>query len=172
MIPQPSCLSGKTKNLERLRSFTNLEKLWIYTVNQHEMDTILRVVNPKMLYIYEMRVSDLSLLENQTNVEVMALEWNTKATQLWDLSKNVSLKALSITDFSKLNYISPLQYNKSIEILDLAGGIWNRLKLDTLEPLQYLQQLKYLGLSNIKVQTESLEPVSHLKGLQELSISN
>ncbi|WP_066172585.1 internalin [Bacillus marinisedimentorum] len=165
-------IRGKTKNLERLRSFSILEKLWIYTVNQREFDTIMSLVNPKMLYIYEMRVDDLSLLENQTNVEVMALEWNTKAAHLWDLSQNVSLKALSITDFSKLNDISPIQNSKSLELLDLAGGIWNTLKLDTLEPLQKLSQLKFLGLSNIKVQTESLEPISHLKELQELSISN
>ena len=90
-------IRGKTKNFERLKSFSNLTKLWIYTVNQKEFNTILSLVNPKMLHIYE-----LSFLEN---VEVLALEWNTKAQSLWDLSKNTSLKSLSITDFSKLNDI-------------------------------------------------------------------
>lgn len=165
-------IGGKTKNIEMLKSFSNLNKLWIHTVNQAEFNAILSIVNPKMLYIYEMRVNDLSILSSLTHVEILALEWNTKANNLWDLSNNISLKSLSIKDFSKLKDISPLQNNKSLEILELSGGETNQLKLDNLESLRTLRNLKYLGLSNIKVQDESLEPISDIKELQELAISN
>lgn len=165
-------IRGKTKNIERLKSFSNLKKLWIYTVNQKEFNTILNLVNPKMLYIYEMRVEDLSVIASLTNVEILALEWNTKANNLWNLSNNTSLKFLSIKHFPKLNDISPLQNSKSLELLDLSGGNWNSLKLNRLQPLKYLNNLKYLGLSNIKVQDESLKPISELKGLQELEVAN
>ena len=165
-------IRGKTKNIERLKSFSNLIKLWIYTVNQKEMNAILNLVNPKMLHIYEMRVENLSVISSLTNLEVLGLEWNTKAKSLWDLSNNNSLKSLSIRDFSKLNDITPLQNNKSLEIFDLSGGESNSLKLSSLEPLRSLSNLKYLGLSNIKVLDESLEPISNIKGLKELAISN
>jgi hypothetical protein len=165
-------IRGKTKNIKRLKSFSNLIKLWIYTVNQKEFDAILNLVNPKMLHIYEMRVEDLSAISSLTNLEVLGLEWNTKANNLWDLSNNTYLKSLSIKDFSKLNDINPLQNKKSLEILILSGGVWNTLKLNSLEPLRFLSDLKYLGLSNIKVLDESLEPISFIKGLQELEISN
>lgn len=56
-----------------------------------------------MLHIYEMRVEDLSTLECLKELAVLALEWNTKAYKLWDISKNQNLKSLSIKDFSKLN---------------------------------------------------------------------
>jgi hypothetical protein len=165
-------IRGKTKNIERLKSFSNLIKLWIYTVNQKEINAILNLVNPKILHIYEMRVEDLSVISSLTNVEVLGLEWNTKANSLWNLTNNTSLKSLSIKDFSKLNDISPLQNNKSLEILELSGGETNQLKLDNLESLRTLRNLKYLGFSNIKVQDESLEPISDIKELQELAISN
>lgn len=165
-------IGRETKNIERLQFFSNLNKLWIQSVNQNQFDTILSLVNPKMLYIYDMRVEDLSLLSSLTNVEVLALEWNTKATKLWDLSTNTSLRALSVKDLSKLNDISTLQNNKILELLDLSGGDWDSLRLNSLEPLRNLPHLKYLGLSNIKVQDESLEPVSKLISLQELEISN
>lgn len=165
-------IRGKSKNIERLKLFSNLTKLWIYTVNQKEINAILNLVNPKLLHIYEMRVEDLSVISSLTNVEVLGLEWNTKANSLWDLTNNTSLKSLSIKDFSKLNDISPLQNNKSLEILDLSGGISNSLKLNSLEPLRSISNLKYLGLSNIKVLDESLQPISEIKGLQELDISN
>jgi hypothetical protein len=165
-------IRGKTKNIERLKSFSNLIKLWIYTVNQKEVNAILNLVNPKMLHIYEMRVEDLSVISSLTNIEVLGLEWNTKTKSLWDLSKNTCLKSLSIKDFSKLIDINPLQNNKSLEILDLSGGQSNSLKLNSLEPLRFLSNLKYLGLSNINVLDESLEPISNIKGLQELEVSN
>ncbi|MBM7618653.1 hypothetical protein JOC95_000495 [Bacillus tianshenii] len=170
--PTELLIRGKTKNIERLKSFSNLTKLWIYTVNQKEFNTILSLVNPKMLHMYELRVEDLSIMSSLKEVEVLALEWNTKAQSLWDLSKNTSLKSLSITDFSKLNDITPLQKNTGLELLQLSGGIWNSLDLNSLQPLRYLKNLKYLGLSNIKVKDESLEPISELEGLKELEISN
>ncbi|WP_144680209.1 leucine-rich repeat domain-containing protein [Bacillus altitudinis] len=165
-------ITGKTKNIERLNSFSNLTKLWIYKVSQKEFNTILSLVNPKMLYIRELRVEDLSIISSLQDVEVLALEWNTKAQSLWDLSKNTSLKSLSLTDFSKLNDIAPLQKNTGLEWLQLSGGIWNTLNLNTLQPLRNLKNLKYLCLSNIKVKDESLEPISALEGLKELDISN
>lgn len=165
-------IRGKTKNIERLKSFSNLTKLWIYTVNQKEFNTILSLVNPKMLHIYELRVDDLSIMSSLKDVEVLSLEWNTKTQSLWDLSKNTSLKSLSITDFSKLNDISTIQHCTSLELLQLSGGIWNSLNLNTLQPLRYLKNLKFLGISNIKVKDQSLQPISDLKGLRELEISN
>lgn len=102
-------ITGKTKNIERLNSFSNLTKLWIYKVSQKEFNTILSLVNPQMLYMRELRVEDLSIISSLQDVEVLALEWNTKAQSLWDLSKNTFLKSLSLTDFSKLNDIAPLQ---------------------------------------------------------------
>ncbi|MCY7493893.1 internalin [Bacillus safensis] len=139
-------ITGKTKNIERLKSFSNLTKLWIYKVNQKEFNTILSLVNPKMLFVHELRVEDLS--------------------------KNTFLKSLSITDFSKLNDIAPLQKNTGLEFLQLSGGIWNTLNINNLQPLRYLKNLTYLCLSNIKVKDESLEPISELEGLKELEISN
>ena len=165
-------IHGKTKNIKRLKFFNKLEKLWVYSVSQKELNMILELVNPKMLYIYNIRAEDLSLISLLTNLEILALEWNSKASTLWDLSKNEKLKALSIKDFSKLIDITSLQKSKRLKLLDLSGGDSNPLKLNNLESLESLSDLKYLGLSNIKVQDESLQPISKLKGLQELEISN
>ena len=58
-------------------------------MSQKEFNTILSLVNPKMLYMRELRVEDLSIISSLQDVEVMALEWNTKAQSLWDLSKTL-----------------------------------------------------------------------------------
>ena len=87
-----------------------------------------------MLYIYEMRVEDLSNIASLKGLQVLALEWNTKAHELWDLSKNKSLKSLSIKDFPKLNNIESLEQSKRMELLDLSGSDSNSLKLGNLPP--------------------------------------
>jgi hypothetical protein len=165
-------IQGKTKNLQRLKLFLNLQKLWIYTVNQSQFDTILRLVSPKMLHIYEMRVEDLSNLECLKELVVLALEWNTKAHKLWNISKNQNLKSLSIKDFSKLNDIERLEQATRMELLDLSGSDSTSLKLKNLGSLKQLINLKFLGLSNIKVEDESLQPITELKELRDLLISN
>ncbi|MFC4712997.1 leucine-rich repeat domain-containing protein [Planococcus dechangensis] len=163
---------GKTKGIELLASFSNLKKLWIYSVNQQEFDQILSQVNPEMLYIYNMRVENLSLLSNLTNLQTLSLEWNTKALSLWNISKNTRLNALSIEGFSKIRDIEPLMQAKKVEYLNLQGDHNNKLRIKTLEPLKHLDKLRYLGLSFIRVEDESLKPISNLKGLKVLAISN
>ena len=163
---------GKTKNIMKLKSLSNLEKLWVYTVNQEQFDTIIGLINPKFLYIKEMRVENLSSLESLSNIETLELEWNPKASKLWDITQNTLLNSLTIIDFKRLNDIRDIPSCKNLESLRLEGGIWNTLKLNTLEPLKYLSNLKYLILSNINTKDESLEPVSHLTWLRELGISN
>ena len=165
-------IHGKTKGIDLLASFSRLTKLWVHSVNQKEFNQILGQVNPKMLYVYEMRVEDLSLLSNLSNLQTLGLEWNTRATRLWNLSKNTNLKALTIKGFSKLIEVQILAQAQEIELLEFEGDESNALKLDNLEPLKHLHHLVYLGLSNIKVLDDSLWPISELRGLKELVISN
>ncbi|CRK84579.1 leucine-rich repeat domain-containing protein [Neobacillus massiliamazoniensis] len=170
--PTEIALQGKTQNLQHLSNLPHIETVWIYTVNQKEFDLIINSINPKTLYIYEMRVEDLSALERLENVEKLYLCWNPKATKLWDMSKNPNLKYLSIEDFKRLNQIDPIESCSYLEELNLSGGIWNTLIINTLSPIKNLQSLKILGLSNIKLKDESLEPISYLKNLLELELSN
>ncbi|MED4285268.1 leucine-rich repeat domain-containing protein [Priestia megaterium] len=165
-------IHGDTKNINRLSCFSRLTKVWLSYVNQKEFNLIIKLINPKMLYIYDVKVSDLSPLEGLTNIEILDIEWNTKVTKLWDISRNKELKALYIKDFSKLHDISQITGGYNINILTLAGGNSKPLKLDTLKELADLKHLEYLGLSNIKVLDQSLDPITELKQLKELSISN
>jgi len=165
-------IHGDTKNIQKLSSFSKIEKLWLSYVNQKEFEAIISFVNPKMLYIYDIKASDLSSLENLTKLEILEIEWNTKTTKLWDVSKNKALKALYIKDFSKLNDISLIVGGRNLSILSLSGGNSKPLKLDTLKELSALKQLEYLGLSNVRILDDSLEPITKLKGLKKLGISN
>ncbi|HDR7687239.1 hypothetical protein [Bacillus toyonensis] len=55
-------IEGKTKNIERLASL-QVKKLWVFAVNQKQFEHVLTYARPDILYVYEMRVEDLSSLQ-------------------------------------------------------------------------------------------------------------
>lgn len=172
-VPEEIAIDSKTKNLELLSTLKGIEILWVFWVNQKEFNYIIKSIKPKHLYVYEMRFEDLSALEQLEDVETIHLQWNTRATKLWSLSKNAQLKTLVIEDFKRLENIDEISKCDCLKELSLSGGVTsNMLKVNTLEPLSHLDKLKTLELSNIHVKDESLEPVSQIKNLKELHISN
>ncbi|HYF30207.1 MAG TPA: hypothetical protein VD993_03715 [Chitinophagaceae bacterium] len=146
--------------------------MWAIGLNDKELTKILSYTHPKCINIYQLLAKDLSPLEQLSNTETIILKWSTKATSLWDFSKNTSLKDLHIEDFSKLQSISEISQAKHLRNLILAGGVWKPLKIFSLSPLSELVHLEYLKLANIKVDDDSLRPLANLKNLNVLEITN
>ncbi len=164
-------LSVSAKNIGRLADL-DLENIWLIGPNEKELKRILPLIRPKYLNLYQVLAKDLSILETLDSAETIILEWNNKSETLWDISKNTCLRTLQIRDFGKLHDISQIISATQIESLTLGGGINKKLELLTLEPLKNLSNLKYLGLTNIKVDDGSLRPLGQLTNLEELGISN
>ncbi|WP_242307679.1 leucine-rich repeat domain-containing protein [Bacillus cereus group sp. BfR-BA-01524] len=168
---QEIAISGKTKNIELLGKL-KIKELWVFAVNQEQFDNIMTHVNPELLYVYKMRVENLSILQMMSNLREVYLCWNTKNTDLWDLSYNKNLSYLLIEDFSKLEDLTPMKDGENLGGLYLGGGITKALNVKTLEPIGDLVRLNELTLMNIKVQDRSLEPLMNLKRLKKLNVSN
>lgn len=168
---QELSVDGKTKNIELLGGL-KIRELWVFAVNQKQFDKIMTYVNPEVLYVYEMRVENLSKLQEMSNLRALYLCWNTKNTNLWDLRYNKNLSYLLIEDFSKLEDLTPIKDGQNLEGLYLGGGIVKALNVKTLEPIGELVQLNTLTLMNIKVKDLSLEPLMNLEWLKQLNLSN
>src|ERR1041385_2126480 len=164
-------MSVSAKNLDRLKELS-IEHLWLVGANDKELRKILPLVNLKYLNLYQVLAKDLTILEIQRKQETIILNWNTKATSLWDVSKNTNLKTLEITDFSKLEIIEQLSFATQIVGLILRGGHNKQLKIKSIEPLSTLKNLKYLCLANLKISDDTLHPLGGLKNLELLEISN
>jgi hypothetical protein len=166
-------MDGKTKHFGKLRELNRLKKIWLYNVNQKQFDQVLSYINPEELMIEGIRVADLSKLASLNQLKVLYLNWNTKATKLWNFSYNQSMCALTIEDFPILRDISELSTATTLENLTLAGSPANNpLKINTLQPLISLVNLKYLQLSNIRIKNDSIHPLASLKQLTYLGLPN
>lgn len=164
-------MSVKAKNIDRLKDL-QIENLWLVGANEKELSKILPLVKLKYLNLYQVLAKDLTILETLTTPETIILTWNTKTDKLWDFSKNKNLRTLEVTDFSKLQDLSQFSTARHIENLTIGGGFEKPIKLLTLEPIATLTNLKYLGLTNLKLADDTLRPIAQLKNLDELEISN
>lgn len=159
------------KNIDRLQSLS-IENLWILGANDKELRRILPQVTLKYLNIYQVLAKDLSILESQKQIESIKLEWSSKALKLWDFSKNINLRNLEILDFSKLEDIKQFSFATQVRSLVFSGGNGKPIKIEALKPFEKLNNLTFLGLSNLRVLDGSLKPLGSLKNLKKLSISN
>lgn len=135
-------MSVTAKNLDRLKELS-IENLWLIGANDKELRKILPLVNLKYLNLYQVLAKDLTILESQEKPETIILNWNTKSTSLWDISKNINLKTLEITDFSKLEEIEQLSLATQINSLTLGGVHGKPLKI------KHLDLYRILSISNI-----------------------
>ncbi|MBS1590975.1 MAG: leucine-rich repeat domain-containing protein [Bacteroidetes bacterium] len=164
-------LSANAKNIDRLKNL-QIEYLWLIGAKEKNLQEILSLIQPKYLNLYYLPTTNLTFLETLNTTQTLILEWNTKTTSLWDLSKNIGLKNLKIIDFPKLNDISQISIAKQLDSFTLQGGINNQLSIQTLKPISVLTNLKYLRLANLKVFDDTLKYLANLKNLEELSLSN
>ncbi|QTD36367.1 hypothetical protein JL193_09355 [Polaribacter batillariae] len=164
-------IRANVKNRHLLNEL-NIEKLWLIGAKEKDIEQIFSIHQPKHISFYQFLAKDLSCLESLNKCETLIMEWNTKATELWNFKSNLNLSKLAIRDFSKISDLSLLEKATQIKSLSLDGGMDKKLKVDTLKPLSKLPQLEFLRLTNIQVSDESLEPISNLGNLKILELSN
>lgn len=164
-------IRADVKNRKLLNEL-NIDKLWLIGAKEKDIEQIFSLQQPKYVSLYQFLAKDLSCLENLNKCETLITEWNTKATELWNLKSNPNLRKLAIRDYSKITDLSALENATQIESLSLDGGMDKKIKVNSLKPLSKLLQLEYLRLTNIKVADESLEPISDLINLKILELSN
>lgn len=113
-------------------------------------------------------VTDFQKLEQLRYIERISFFWNQRVTRLWDLSKNDSLKYLSIDDFTRLKDFNDLPRSKTIEEFNFGNKVWSTFVLDTLAPIAELESLKRLAFSAKKIVDGDISPLAEISNLKEL----
>ena len=65
----------------------------------------------------------------------MKLYFNKKVTELWDLSKNVSLQSLEVYNYEKLHTIDGVQKAKKLEYFAIGDYVSEHTVIDSFSPL-------------------------------------
>src|SRR6185503_7972787 len=95
-----------------------------------------------------------------TGLRELAIQWNTKVSNVTPLEKLLRLEALILENVPRVEDLSPLRVLQRLRFLDFSGGIWSRNKAATLEPLAALPVLAELMLTNLAVRRDGLRPLA------------
>jgi hypothetical protein len=165
-------LVSRAKNLARLGSLPQLERLWCFDLNAKTLPIVGALGGLRRLYIDGVRATSLDALRSLGNLEVMSLEACTQVDTLQDLAPFRGVRGLCIKHFPKVHALDLLQGFSSLSGLVVAGGMWSTMTVKSLSPLGALTGLRYLSLANLKASDESLEPLASLHELLNLELPN
>lgn len=165
-------LVSGAKSLDRLPSCAGLKALWCFDVGAGDLDSISSCTSLESLYIENIKTGDLSSLRRLARLRVLGLETCSKVTSLIELSELHSLQGLGITHFKNVHDLEPLARLSGLRALAVAGGIWTRMRVKSFAPLEGLEGLDLLHLTNIKADDDSLRPLAGLRNLRKLEIAN
>ena len=165
-------LVSGAKNVARLPSYTKLKSLWCFDIGADALETICNCAALESLYIDNIKTGDVSALRRLTDIRVLGLERGSKLTSLADLTELKSLQGLGLTHFKNVHDLGPLGRMTGLLALAVAGSVWTTMRVASLQPLQALDALEFLHLTNIKPDDGSLKPLGTLTSLKKLEIAN
>ena len=96
-------------------------------------------------------LSDLSPLGELPNLECVSIYWNIRSDKLWDMSKNVNLKAIIISDCKKMTYDPQLLVTApALEDASFVGQAFGTYPMKSLEVFAHIPTLRNLTLKRIR----------------------
>lgn len=113
-------------------------------------------------------ISDLTKLEQLSNIEYLIFFGNKRATHLWNLSKNMKLKGMSFDDFTRMHTLEEIPLAPVLQELSFGNKVWNNYVLKSLKPLSQAKKLKSLIFNVKKIEDNDITPLLKISNLEKL----
>ncbi len=165
----PCCMTPDDVDFE-MAGGKNTEILEICGMNQQSLEYFVQHYGKSYRYLSFFKcqlIEDFSPLEDLENLEEVSLYWNIRADKLWDFSKNLSLKTITVSDAKKITLKPDLLKTSSVmETVYFLGSIFNNYPMESLECFAWMPALKHLWLNNIRLNNKSLDALKAMPSLE------
>lgn len=146
-----------------LPDLEEVKYLWFVSrVNQKMFDAACRVPNLEMLFIKWSGIKSLEALRVPRKLRHLWLGSSAGVESIDVLGELDSLVTLELQQLNKITDFRVLSRLTRLEGLGINGGMWTAQKIDTLQPLGSLRNLKYLTLINTRLKDKSFDPILNL----------
>lgn len=153
----------------KLPTLQHLRRLRLWThVTQPVFDAACTLVGLEVLQVKWSNIQNLDAIARLQHLRALAIGSSTRMKSIEPLALLPSLQLLEIENFKSISDFSPLTKLKALEHLTVAGSMWSRQAIASLEPLAAMTWLTSLGIDTSSV--TSLRPLAALTGLKELSV--
>lgn len=149
-----------------LPSFEAIEHLWLPSrVNQNIFDAICKLPNLKCLWIKWSGIKQIEEIENLENLQHLHIGSSSQIEAIESLTKLKNLTTLETEQLNKISNFEVIGELTQLEGLGIDGSIWGTQKIDSLEFIKSLSELRYFTMTNSRLTTKSFEPLLSIKKL-------
>ncbi|MBY0479012.1 MAG: hypothetical protein K2Q24_15295 [Chitinophagaceae bacterium] len=163
----------ENENVDVLSNYPEVKKLQISNIGQMGFERLIDIYGKQFEYISFFHcplINDFSALSELTKIRCISFRWNNKATKLWDMSKNRELRAIYLSDLSKVKDFDELTSANALKELFITGGMWKKIEINSLKSIGKLENLEYLGLVYLYIIDNDISPLFKLQNLRKLRL--
>lgn len=136
------------EEIDEIKEYPDLKRISIAGLHQDTFEYFVEHYGKQFSGIYFFKnkmVTDLSALESLEKIEAIGYFLNQRATSLWDVSKNTSLKMLNIDDFSRLDNLVGIEKAPSLKYLEFGNKIWATSKINIVPDMSssHIQEISF-----------------------------
>ncbi|MBR5110458.1 MAG: hypothetical protein IK099_09695 [Clostridia bacterium] len=156
------------EEIDRLAGYPQLDTVRISGVNQKTFEYFIARYGKqfKRIHFFKCKlVQDWACLSDLPNLECLSWFWNQRIDSLWDMSNNVSLTALHISNFTRLHSLSGIEKAKNLRLFSVGDAIWESMIIQSLMPLAGMP-LECLAWQGKHIMDQDLSFIPALKRLQ------
>jgi hypothetical protein len=118
------------------------------------------------------RVSDLTPVEELAGATQVAVDWNQRATRLWNFKRTPKLIGLQLNDFSRLPGLDDVAAADSLEELVFGNAVWMKWVVPSLSPVAGLsRRLRRLCFYVKSIGDRQIQPIAQLRQLEHFDCS-
>ncbi len=149
----------------------NTEILEIFGMNQESLEHFVLHYAKTYRYIHFFHcqlIKDFSPLEDLDKLESVNISWNIRTKNLWDFSKNTSLRDLMVSDAKQIT-LNPtlLATSPTLENVCFYGSVFNNYPMESLDVFGQMPNLKGLQLCRIRLNDKRLDFLEQAKKLEQ-----
>lgn len=161
-------------DIDELSKFPNIKAVTISGLSQNTFEYFIQTYGKQLRYIEFFKnkmVEDWSLLETLPELEGIYFFHNQKIAKMWDMSKNYSLKAIILEDFTKLRNLSGIEKAPALEWFSFGDAVWRTSTIDTLKVFAS-SSVKKLQFYGKKIEDMDLSFVTQMEKLEVFDFPN
>lgn len=158
------------EEIDKISEIRNFDKVMISGLKQDTFDYFVRTQGYKfkaIMFWKNKLVEDWSILSTLKDVRFIGFFHNQRITQLWDMTGNISLEGLYISDFTRLHSLDGIIGAPKLERLYFGDAVWNTSILNDLKALEN-SRLKEFQFDGKSIKEEDITIYTKMPNLEIL----
>lgn len=154
--------------IDRIAEHPEARSVSVFGLRQSSFEYFIKTYGRQFRYIRFFRnkfVQDWSLLGTLPELEGLYWYYNQKIDRLWDMSKNTALRAVELSNFSKLHDLSGVEKAPSLEWFGIGDELEGNTAIESLKPFADTN-IRRIGFSGKSIKDMDISFIPQMKSLE------